>query len=231
VATLRQFRPTPSDLDNPDDVSQKTIAKNYLTDPSSWDDVAKEAMLPFMMAEQLSSVDPIARLPLQNSALLGAHTTSKMRRTIIDDLIRRKEAGLSVRYAFEVDVHHDSAGAITAIHVLRSNFERALTEKLRMAIEAGFADAGGMPLRVAGGGPFRSRWLFVATWFIDPPVARFAGSNSLFAQGPSPTGAAATPPLMFGSTFDVGADGTLKTQSYDVQMKTHGELLEVTSLR
>jgi hypothetical protein len=29
----------------------------------------------------------------------------------------------------------------------------------------------------------------------------------------------------------VGADGTLKTQSYDVQMKTHGELLEVTSLR
>jgi hypothetical protein len=155
---------------------------------------------------------------------LAQPTTSALRRATIDDLLRRKEAGFSVRFAFDVDVHHAADGAVTAIDVLRTDFERVLVEKVRVAVEQAVHDAPPVPPRVAQGGPFRSHWLFVATWYIDPPRPRRTSSNSRFASD------GGAPALMFGGTFDVGPAG-LQTSSLDVKLKTSAELLEVVPLR
>lgn len=228
---LAQFRPEPRDLDHPADVSAPAIWQHFVLDPASWDDVAKEQLTDHYRAEMLSSADPIQRLPLGNSAALGEATNSAARRAVVDDLFRRKKAGLSVRFAFEVDVHHDAAGHVTAVDVLRPEFEQALRERVRAAVVAGIREAGDVAARVADGRPFRSRWVFAATWFIDPPMLSFAQSSSLFAQGPAAAnGSAGVPPLLFRGKFDVGEDGALKTSSYDVQLKTSAELLYVEPL-
>lgn len=222
-AAERAFRPEPGDLDNPGDVTRQKIAWNYLRDPSSWDDEAKAALEIFLKADQLNSRNAIERLALGNSASTGTSPTSTLRAATVNDLLRRKEAGFSVRFAFEVDVHHAGDGAVTAVDVMRTQFERGLVDKVRQAVEQAVAQAPPVPPRVAGGGPFRSRWLFVATWFIDPPRPRFSSSNSLFA------GEDGAPALLFGGTFDVGPDG-VTTQDFDVHLKTSAELLDVTPL-
>lgn len=223
-SATRHWHVDVADLDNPNDVSREKIVWNYLRDPSSWDDEAKKGLELFYAAEALSSRDPILRLPLGNSAELGTYTTSTVRHSTVDDLLRRKEAGFSVRFAFDVDVHHDGFGAVTAIDVMRTEFEKTLVEKVRIAVERAVADAPPVPPRVAHGGPFRSHWLFVATWFIDPPMPHLSSSSSMFS---SEGGA---PALIWGSTFDVGPDG-VKTQNLDVQLKTSAELLEVVPIR
>jgi len=220
----RQWRVDERDLDNPAEVSREQIVGNYLRDPTSWDDDARAALAAFSAAEALSSRDPILRLPLGASASIGTWTTSAARRRAIDDVLRRKEAGLAVRFAFDVDVHHAADGAVTAIDVGRAAFERTLVEKVRVAVERAVAELPPPPPRVAGGGPFRSHWLFIATWYLDPPRPHLSSSSSMFS------GENGQPSLLFGSTFDVGADG-LTTQDVNVHLKTSAELLEVTPLR
>ncbi len=224
-AATRQWHVDTADLDNPGDVSREKIVANYLRDPSSWDDEARKSLEIFYAAESLSSKDPIARLPLGTSASIGTYTTSTLRHSTVDDLLRRKEAGFAVRFAFDVDVHHAADGAVTAIDIARSEFERALVEKVRIAVERAVADQPPVPPRVANGGPFRSHWLFVATWFLDPPRPHMSSSNSMF------TDQRGAPMMMFGSTFDVRPDGRLTTQDFDVHLKTSAELLEVVPLR
>ena len=223
-AAERGFRPTPSDLDNPAEVTREAILANYLRDPTSWDDDARAALEPLLQADRLASKNPIERLALGNSANLGQAADTMLRRSTVDDLLRRKDAGLAVRFAFEVDVHHAADGAITAIDVLRNEYERSLVEKVRMAVEGALLDVDAVPDRVARGLPFRSRWLFVATWYLDPPRPRLTSSNSMFT---SDDGA---PALMLGGTFDVTKEG-VKSSSLDVKMKTTAELLDVTPLR
>ncbi len=222
-AAERAFQPDVRDLDNPGDVTRQKIAWNYLRDPSSWDDEAKAALQIFLEADRLSSKDATERLMPAENPSMGSVPTSSLRAATVDDLLRRKEAGLSVRFAFEVDVHHGNDGAVTTIDVLRTEFEKGLVEQVRLAVSRAVADAPPVPPRVANGGPFRSRWLFVATWYIDPPRPRLTSSNSLFAEDGAPA-------LMFGATFDVGNDG-LAVQNLDVKLKTTAELLEVTPLK
>ena len=222
-ATERHFRPTPGDLDNPAEVTRVAIVANYLKDPSSWDDDARAALEPFLQADRLASKNPIERLALGNSASLGQANDTLMRRSTIDDLLRRKDAGLAVRFAFEVDVHHAADGAITAIDVLRTEFERALVEKVRLAVQRAVQAAPPVPAQVAHGRPFLSRWLLVATWYLDPPRPHFASSNSLFTDDGTP------PPFMISGTFDVAQAG-ISSSSVDVKMKSSAELLLVTPL-
>ena len=222
-ATQRQFRPAPSDLANPGEVSREAILANYLRDPTAWDDDARAALDSMLKSQGYASKDPTERLPLGNSANLGQAADTMLRRSTVNDLLRRKEAGLAVRFAFEVDVHHAADGAVTAIDVLRDEFERSLVDKLRVAVERALQEAPPVPERVAHGLPFRSRWLMVATWYLDPPRPLFATSNSLFTDD------GAAPPLMLGGNFDVSKDG-VDGPSFDVKMKTSAELLDVTPL-
>ncbi|MDP2340824.1 MAG: hypothetical protein Q8O67_07700 [Deltaproteobacteria bacterium] len=225
-ATQRAFRPSPGDLDNPDDVSRASILANYLRDPAGWDEEARAALENQLQAMRVASRDPIDRLPLQNSANLGQAADTMLRRSTVDDLLRRKEAGLAVRFAFEVDVHHAADGAVTAIDVLRTEFERSLVEKVRMAVERAVQEAPAVPERVAHGLPFRSRWLMVATWYLDPPRPMFATSNSVMTRDGE--GGRMAPPLGIGGNFGPGENDT---SSFDVKLKTSAELLDVTPMR
>jgi len=220
-AAERGFRPTPSDLDNPAEVSQAAILANFLKDPTSWDDEAKRVLGPMLVATSLHSQDPIKRLALGNSANLGAAADSGLRRSTIEDLLTRKEAGLSVRFTFEVDVHHDGDGKVTAIDILRTAAEKALQEKIRLAIDDAVRAATPAPTLVNGGQPFRSRWLFAATWFIDPPGCLLSPSMGA-APGQFAMGC--------GGSFDVTSEG-LKTSSFDVQQKVTAELLRILPLQ
>jgi hypothetical protein len=223
TAAERGFRPIPSDLDNPAEVAQVAILANFLKDPSSWDDEAKRVRGPMLAATSLHSQDPIKRLALGNSATLGAAADSSLRKSTVVDLLTRKEAGLSVRFAFEVDVHHDSEGRVTAIVVLRNAAEKALQEKIRLAIDDAIRGTGLAPAIINGGQPFRSRWLFAATWFIDPPGCLLSPSDALGAvPGQLAMGC--------GGSFDVGSDG-VKTSSFDVQQKVTAELLRIIPLQ
>ena len=223
TAAERGFRPIPSDLDNPAEVAQVAILANFLKDPSSWDDEAKRVLGPMLVATSLHSQDPIKRLALGNSATLGAAADSSLRKSTVVDLLTRKEAGLSVRFAFEVDVHHDSEGRVTAIDVLRNAAEKALQEKIRLAIDDAIRGTGLAPAIINGGQPFRSRWLFAATWFIDPPGCLLSPSDALGAvPGQLAMGC--------GGSFDVGSDG-VKTSSFDVQQKVTAELLRIIPLQ
>ena len=219
----RGLHPTASDLDNPNEVSRAKIMANYLTDPTSWDDEAKRLLLPRLQASATHSTDPVKRLALGNSANLGAASDSTLRAATVDDLLRRKEAGLSVRFAFEVDVHHDGAGAITAIDVLRTSFQKQLVEKMRMAITDAVEQATPAPALVNHGKPFKSTWLLVATWFIDPPMPMLTPSDAMEA----------IPGVLQGSvggTFEITDDG-IKTSSFEVQQKVDAQLLRVSPIR
>jgi hypothetical protein len=223
TAAERGFRPTSSDLDNPAEVAQAAIFANFLKDPSAWDEEAKRVLGPMLAATSLHSQDPIKRLALGTSASLGAAADSGLRRSTVLDLLTRKEAGLSVRFAFEVDVHHDGDGTVTAIDILRTATEKALQEKIRLAIDDAIRSAAPVPALVNGGQPFRSRWLFAATWFIDPPGCLLTPSDALgavpgqFAMG-------------CGGTFDVTSEG-VKTSSFEVQQKVTAELLRIIPLQ
>jgi hypothetical protein len=222
-AAERGFRPTPSDLDNPAEVAQAAIFANFLKDPSSWDDEAKRVLGPMLVATSLHGQDPIKRLALGTIANLGAAADSGLRRSTVEDLLARKEAGLSVRFAFEVDVHHDGDGRVTAIDILRTATQKTLQEKIRLAIDDAVRAAAPAPTLVNGGQPFRSRWLFAATWFIDPPACLLTPSDAMgavpgqFAMG-------------CGGSFDVTSDG-VKTSSFDVQQKVTAELLRIIPLQ
>jgi len=218
----RGFRPTPSDLDNPGEVAQATIIGNFLKDPTSWDDEAKRVLGPMLQATSLHSQDPIKRLALGNSANLGAASDSQLRASTVQDLLTRKEAGLSVRFAFEVDVHHDGDGRVTGIDILRKTTERALQEKIRLAIDDAVRAAAPAPALVNNGRPFRSRWLFAATWFIDPPGCLLTPSDALGAA-PGQLGVGC------GGSFDVTSEG-VKTSSFEVQQKVDAQLLRITPL-
>lgn len=218
----RGFRPTPSDLDNPAEVAQAAIMSNFLKDPSSWDEEAQQVLGPMLRATSLHSQDPVKRLALGNSANLGASSDSQLRATTVKDLLMRKEAGLSVRFAFEVDVHHDGEGQITAIHVLRKETERALQEKIRLAIDDAVRTAAPAPALINEGRPFRSRWLFAATWFIDPPGCLLTPSDA-FGAAPGQLGVGC------GGSFDITGEG-VKTSSLDVQQKVSAQLLRITPL-
>jgi hypothetical protein len=221
-AAERGFRPGAADLDNPGEVSRAAIMANFLQDPSSWDDEAKRVLGPLLQATSLHSQDPIKRLALGASANLGSHNDTQLRMSTIEDLLRRKEAGLSVRFAFEVDVHHDGEGKVTAVDVLRSHFEKQLQEKIRLAIDDAVKAAATAPALIAGGKPFRSRWLFAATWFIDPPGCLAMPSD---AMGATP----GVPQVSCGGTFDVTSEG-VATSSFDVRQRVTAELLRVTPL-
>jgi hypothetical protein len=221
-AAEKGFRPIPTDLDNPAEVTQTAIMTNFLKDPSSWDDEAKRVLGPMLAATSLHSQDPVKRLALGNSANLGAHNDTQMRMSTIEDLLRRKDAGLSVRFVFEVDVHHDGAGKVTAVDILRTQFEKQLQEKIRIAIDDAVRAAAPAPSLIAGGQPFRSRWVFASTWFIDPPGCLAMPSD---AMGAMP----GVPQVGCGGTFDVTSDG-MKTSSFEVQQKVTAELLRVTPL-
>lgn len=223
TAAERGLRPTPSDLDNPAEVTQAAILANFLKDPTSWDDEAKRILGPMLAATSLHSQDPIKRLALGNSASLGAAADSGLRRSTIEDLLARKEAGLSVRFAFEVDVHHDGDGRVTAIDILRTVAEKALQEKIRLAIDDAVRAATPAPILVNGGQPFRSRWLFAATWFIDPPGCLLTPSDAMGVT-PGQVGVGC------GGTFDVTREG-VKTSSFDVQQKVTAELLRVIPMQ
>jgi hypothetical protein len=223
TAAERGFRPTPSDLDNPAEVAQAAILANFVKDPTSWDDEAKRVLGPMLAASSLHSQDPIKRLALGNSANLGGSADSGLRRSTIEDLLTRKEAGLSVRFAFEVDVHHDGDGKVTAIDILRTAAEKALQEKIRLAIDDAVRAATPAPALVNGGQPFRSRWLFAATWFIDPPGCLLTPSDAMGAT-PGQFG------MGCGGTFDVTSEG-VKTSSFDVQQKVTAELLRIIPLQ
>ena len=219
-AAERGFRPGAADLDNPGEVSRSAIMANFLQDPSSWDDEAKRVLGPLLQATSLHSQDPIKRLTLGASANLGSHNDTQLRMSTIEDLLQRKEAGLSVRFAFEVDVHHDGEGKVTAVDVLRSQFEKQLQEKIRLAIDDAVRAATTAPALIAGGRPFRSRWLFAATWFIDPPGCLAMPSD---AMGATP----GVPQMSCGGTFDVTSEG-VTTSSFDVRQRVTAELLRVT---
>ncbi len=218
----RGFRPAVSDLDNPAEVTQAAIFENFIKDPTAWDDEAKRVLGPLLEASALSSQDPIKRLALGNNAGRGSYSDSTLRQSTIDDLIRRKEAGLSVRFTFEVDVHHDGDGKVTAIDIIRDQFEKQLQEKIRFAIEDAVRQATPAPSMINNGRPFRSRWLFAATWFIDPPGCMLMPSD---AMGAMPGVGQA----MCGGTFDVTKDG-VKTSSFDVQQKVTAQLLRISPL-
>ncbi len=219
-ATERSLRVAVSDLDNPREVSRMAIVGNFLRDPSAWDDEARRAIGPMLAATSLHSQDRIKRLALGNSASLAAATSSTMRKSTLEDLLRRKVAGLSVRYAFEVDVHHDAAGAVTAIDVLRGATEKALVEKVRLAVEDAVAHAARAPLTIAGGQPFRSRWVLVASWFIDPPACMLLPTDSLGVEPGEYI-------PVCGGSFDF--DGNAAT-SFDVQHTVVAELVRVQAL-
>ncbi len=219
----RGFRPSASDLDNPSEVSQANIFANLAKDPTAWDDEAKRILTPLLEASSLSSQDSIKRLPRQPMAQQGHKDTSAERQAMLDDLLGRKVQGLSVRFAFEVDVHHDGAGQVTAIDVLRTSFQKQLQEKIRLAIEDAVKKATPAPALVNRGQPFRSKWVFAATWFIDPPGCMFMPSDAMGAMPGTAQG-------MCGGTFDIGPDG-LKTSSFDVQQKVQAMLVRVDPLR
>ena len=219
-AAERGFRPLPSDLDNPNDVTRNKIVSNFLREPSAWDDEAKRALTPLLQATSLHSQDPVKRLALANSAALAQGADSRLRKSTLDDLLRRKEAGLSVRFAFEVDVHHDATGRVTAVDVLHRQFEKALVEKVRLAIEDAVQQATPAPTLIANGQPFRSRWVLAASWFIDPPVCMLAPSDSMGMD------AGGTLPKC-GGTFDFGGS---KSSSFDVQQTVTAELVRVQRL-
>jgi hypothetical protein len=221
-AAERGFRPSPSDLDNPGEVTQAAIFENFLKDPSAWDDEAKRVLGPMLAASAMHSQDPIKRLALGNNAGRGTHSDTQLRMSTVDDMLRRKEAGLSVRFAFEVDVHHDGDGKVTGIDILRDQYERQLQEKIRFAIEDAVRQASPAPALVNKGKPFRSRWLFAATWFIDPPGCMLMPSDAMGAVPGVGQG-------MCGGTFDITPDG-LKTSSFDVQQKVSAELLRIMPL-
>ncbi len=216
-AAERGFRPTPSDLDNPNDVARETIVGNFLRDPGSWDDEAKRVLTPLLAATSYHSQDRIKRLALGNSAALGQAPDTRMRKSTLDDLLRRKEAGLSVRFAFEVDVHHDKNGQVTAIDVLHREFERALVEKVRLAIDDAVKQATPAPTTLNNGQPFRSRWVLAASWFIDPPGCTFAPSDSMGLEPGDKL-------LNCGGSFDLGGS---KGSSFDVQQTITAELVRV----
>ena len=218
----RGFRPTPGDLDNPAEVSQAAIFENFIKDPSAWDDEAKRVLGPLLAASALHSQDPIKRLAVGNNAGRGSHSDSGLRASTVDDLLRRKEAGLSVRFAFEVDVHHDGDGKITGIDIIRDQFEKQLQEKIRLAIEDAVRQATPAPTMINNGRPFRSRWLFAATWFIDPPACLLMPSDAMGAVPGVAQGSC-------GGTFDVTSEG-IKTSSFEVQQKVSAELLRILPL-
>jgi hypothetical protein len=218
----RSFRPTPLDLDDPAEVARETILTNFLKDPTSWDEEAKRVLMPMLAAMSLHSQDPIKRLPLGNSASLGTAADSGLRKSTIEDLLRRKHAGLSVRFAFEVDVHHDGDGKVTAIDVLHGAAEKALREKIRLAIDDAVRTATPAPESVNGGQPFRSRWLFASTWFIEPPGCLLSPTDALGAV-PAQLGVGC------GGSFTITREG-VQTSSLDVQTKVTAELLRVTPL-
>jgi len=219
-AAERGFRPIPGDLDNPGEVTREAIIGNFLSNPAAWDDEAKRALTPLLQATSYHSQDPIKRLALANSAALGQASDSKLRRSTLDDLLRRKEAGLSVRFAFEVDVHHDKNGQVTAIDVLRGHFEKALVEKVRLAIDDAVQQASPAPAAIADGQPFRSRWVLAASWFIDPPACMLAPSDSMGMQHGDTL-------LNCGGTFDFGSS---RGSSFDVQQSVTAELVRVQRL-
>lgn len=217
-ALTRRFQPIPADLDDPRTVSRETIVKNFALDPTSWDDEAKKAMLPMLLATNLSSQDPVKRLALSNSANLAEASTSVLRRQTLDDLLARRDAGLSVRYAVEVDVHHDSAGRLTAVDIVRGSSAADLREKVRKAIEEVLATAPVAPVAMTKGRPFRSRWVVGSTWFIEPPACMFAPSDSFGMSGNDTM-------VNCGGTFD------FKAPSLQVQQAIVAELLRVETLK
>lgn len=222
TAAEKGFRPAPADLDNPAEVTQTAIMANFLKDPTSWDDEARRVLGPMLAATSLHSQDPIKRLALGNSANLGAHNDTQLRMSTIEDLLRRKDAGLSVRFAFEVDVHHDGTGKVTAVDILRNQFEKQLQEKIRIAIDDAVRAAAPAPALIAEGKPFRSRWVFASTWFIDPPGCLLMPSDAMGAMPGAPQ-------MSCGGTFDVTSEG-VKTSSFEVQQKVTAELLRVMPL-
>jgi hypothetical protein len=130
--------------------------------------------------------------------------------------------GLSVRFSFEVDVHHDGDGKVTAIDIVRDAFEKQLQEKIRLTIEDAVQHAQQAPTLVNGGRPFRSRWLFSAIWFMTPPACLLTPSDALNAEPGLLQGAC-------GGSFDIDQDG-FKGPSFDVQQRAHAELIRVTPL-
>ena len=116
---------------------------------------------------------------------------------------------------------HD--GKVTAIDILRTAAEKALQEKIRLAIDDAVRAATPAPALVNGGQPFRSRWLFAATWFIDPPGCLLTPSDAMGAT-PGQFG------MGCGGTFDVTSEG-VKTSSFDVQQKVTAELLRIIPLQ
>lgn len=219
TAMEKRFRPTSSDLNEPRSVSRAAILDNFLKDPTSWDDEAKRVLTPLLQAQMLHSTDPLKRLPLSNSANLATVIDSQLRRSTIEDLLTRRVAGLSVRVAFELDVHHDGDGTITAIDVLRGAAERVLEEKVRMAIDDAIHDVTPVPSVVSGGRPFVSRWLLAATWFLEPPGCLLDPADVMGASGGS-TG------LRCGGSFDP----MNPKNPLDVQHKVTAELLHMRPL-
>jgi len=124
-------------------------------------------------------------------------------------------AGIFERYDRNGD------GKVTAIDILRTAAEKALQEKIRLAIDDAVRAATPAPTLVNGGQPFRSRWLFAATWFIDPPGCLLSPSMGA-APGQFAMGC--------GGSFDVTSEG-LKTSSFDVQQKVTAELLRILPLQ
>jgi hypothetical protein len=205
------FRPTAGDLDNPNEVSESAIIRNWIVDPTSWDEEAQRVLGPFFAAMSLHSHDIVKRLPLSTTP---PGQESRRRREALNDLLLRKKAGLSVRFAFEVNVHHDGGGRLTAIDIGDSAFERQLQEKIRIAIEDALHEAPPPPPQLANGQPFRSRWVFVATWFVDPPGCMLRPSD-LMGAVPGET------QLVCGMT---------ETSSWNVQQRVAAELVGVTRL-
>jgi DNA-binding protein YbaB len=240
----RGFRPAASDLDNPAEVTQTAILTNYLKDITSWDDEARRLIGPMLDATSLHSQDKIKRLPPTNSAAsrpnstdysnpwaspkslnsaaMGHKDSSAERQAALDELTNKKVQGLSVRFSFEVDVHHDGDGKVTAIDIVRDAFEKQLQEKIRLAIEDAVHQAQQAPTLVNGGRPFRSRWLFSAIWFMTPPACLLTPSDALDAEPGVLQGGC-------GGSFDVGKDG-FKGPSFAVQQRARAELIRVTPL-
>lgn len=207
------FHPNASDLDNPSEVSQSAIVGNALRDPTSWDEEAQRVLGPLMAAAALHSSDVVKRLPLSTTPTADRHD-SKRRLEAINDQLRHKKSGLSVRFAFEVNVHHDGSGHVTAIDVLHAAFEKQLQEKVRIALDTALQTAPPAPTQLANGQPFRSRWVFVATWFIDPPGCMFRPSDSMGALP---------------GEVQVSCGGG-ETSSFKVQQRVAAELVGVTPL-
>jgi len=218
----RGFRPTANDLDNPQEVSQGAILANALKDITSWDDEARRLVGPMLDATSLHSQDKVKRLPTSANASMGASANSADRTAALDELTNKKVQGFSVRFSFEVDVHHDGDGKVTAIDVLRSVYEKQLQEKVRIAIEDAVRHAAPAPALVNGGRPFRSRWLFAAIWFMTPPACLLTPSDAMGAE-----------PGVFqggcGGAFDITPEG-FKGPSFDVQQKVQAQLIRVTPL-